>query len=63
MPKIGHLVNGEFVTVAQDFDILDAPEVTETSSGLMSATDKQKLDKSYTTDDVASIPSIEALFE
>lgn len=62
MPKIGHLVNGKFVTVAQDFDVLNAPEATEETSGLMTPTDKKKLNKTYTRDDVASVESVEALF-
>lgn len=58
MPMVGHLVNGKFVPVAQDFDILDAPEATETSSGLMSTTDKKKLDNAYTSQDVATSEEI-----
>lgn len=63
MSKIGHLVNGQFVTVAQDFDILDAPEATETNSGLMSTTDKKKLEAAYTQKDVADQQTIRDLFK
>lgn len=54
MAKVGHLVDGKFVAVAQNFDVLNAPEATETSSGLLSATDKRKIDESYSTEDVAN---------
>lgn len=62
MAIIGHIENGKLVKDFGSFNLENTPEATETTSGLMSASDKKKIDKSYTTDDVVPISSIEALF-
>lgn len=54
MAIIGHLVNGQFVKDMGTVNIAETPDATETTSGLMSATDKKRLDNAYSTDDVAS---------
>ena len=62
MAIIGTIKNGTFVKDLGGFNVSDMPEATETTSGLMSGTDKKRLDNAYSTDDVASIESIENLF-
>lgn len=63
MPKIGHLVGGKFITIAEDFDILNAPDATTTTSGLMSPSDKQKLDSLQPTTNIADAETIKEIFK
>ena len=54
MAQLGHVVNGKFVRDLGSFNVASLPTATETTSGLMTATDKTKLDKAYSSDDVAT---------
>lgn len=58
MAQIGHLVNGQFVKDLGSFGVADLPEATETTSGLMTAQDKARLDNAYSTDDIATSSEI-----
>lgn len=62
MAQLGHLIGGKFVKDIGSFGVADLPAATETTDGLMTPQDKKKLDNAYSTDDVASISSIEGLF-
>lgn len=55
MAAIGRLVNGKFIQIAGNFDVMNSSVMTadSTKPGLLSVEDKKKIDASYTDEDVA----------
>lgn len=63
MFTIGKLVNGEFTQIAGNFDIMNAKMDSATEDGLMSSSDKKKLDSLQPTTDIADAEAIKEIFK
>lgn len=60
--SMGYVLNGKYIKKAGNMSIENTPVADESTNGLMSYQDKQKLDGAYTSQDVASKETIEGLF-
>lgn len=63
MFTIGKLVNGEFTQIAGNFDIMNAKMASATEDGLMSSSDKKKLDSLQPTTNIADAEAIKEIFK
>lgn len=54
---------GRYVKTGGSSNVLNTPEATASESGLMSPFQVQRLEASYTTEDVADASAINAIFK
>lgn len=63
--SIGYVdpISKKYVKKAGDLNLLNVPEASESSNGLMSASDKKKLDSLVPNTDIADTSTIKDLFK